>query len=595
MPAEVLPGTGSTPRRARYLLPTQFPRRGEVTAACAVLFLLIHLLFAQLTFILAVAFAATSKASRWRLWWLTVPAAAGLIWTLAIGLRAAAAGLTAGPDQILSYLGGGGLPFSRLLHPHGAFTDAGGWLLRQFPLALIAAAAEAAIAGWLDWLHTDEWTMPPPRPGLVAAARCAAVRCLIRSGTLVTRDGCCLGITPSTGARVTLSWAEITGGAVFAGASNTDVAATSFQLVHAALRLRKPVIALDLSGDPAIAEALARACSATTVPLQVFGTADGYYEPFRDADPGRRLAMTRALIGLDGSQARHARATEAYLRGAFGVMDAVPADPRTPVLDDITHLLNPLALQARAGLIPAASPRAGTLAEQARECVRMAQAEPEIVLTATHELQAVRASAAGRWLGPTGNQANAIDLGRVVRERSAVLFAPGTPAMTRLVCADIIALGEQLRGIGADGDGIVWLCGCETLPRDVVAGLVSSGAAAGIPVLATTTSPTPGEVASVVNATAIHRIANASAAEALAARTGTRLAPTAPAAPGAASGVAELFPVPAVAAGTLLSLRPGQFVLTVNSPGYRLVELAETVPARLPRKTAAAANQGGGR
>jgi hypothetical protein len=102
-------------------------------------------------------------------------------------------------------------------------------------------------------------------------------------------------------------------------------------------------------------------------------------------------------------------------------------------------------------------------------------------------------------------------------------------------------------------------------------------------------------VASVVNATAIHRIADASAAEALAARTGTRLAPAALAAPGAAASGAELFPVPAVAAGTLLSLRPGQFVLTVNSPGYRLVELAETVPARLPRKTVAAANQGGGR
>jgi hypothetical protein len=577
MPAEVLPGTGSTPRRARYLIPTEFPRRGEFTAACAVLVLLVHLLFAQLTFILAAAFAAVSKASRWRLWWLAVPAAAGLTWTLTIGLRAAAAGFTVGPDQILAYLGGDGHPLSRLLHPHGAFAGAGWWLLRQFPLGLIIAAAEAALVGWLDWLHTDEWAVPPRRPGLIAAARGAAARQLVRSGTLVTRDGCCLGIAPSTGARVTLSWAEVAGGALFTGAAGTDVAATSFQLVHAALRLRKPVIALDLSGDPAVAEALARACSATAVPLRTFGTADGYYEPFRDADPGRRLAMTRALISLDGSQAPHARAAEAYLRGAFEVMDAVPADPRTPVLDDVLHLLNPLALQARAGLIPAASPRAGALAEQVRECVRMAQAEPEIVLSAAHELQAVRTSPAGRWLRPAGDQADAIDLGRAVRERSAALFAPGTPAMTNLVCADIIALGEHLRRIGADGDGIVWLCGCETLPRDVVAGLAGNGAAAGLPVLATTTSgAAAAELAGVLNAVAIHRIADPGAAAALAARTGTRLAPAAPPAAG-------LLPVPAVAAGTLLSLRPGQFVLTVNSPACRLVELAETVPARLRR------------
>jgi hypothetical protein len=151
------------PRRARHLIPTQLPRRGEVVAAFAVLVLLAHLLFAQLTFVLAVVFAAVSKTTRWRLWWLAVPVAAGLGWTLAIGPRAAAAGLAAGPAQILAYLGGGH-PLNRLPHPGGAFAGVGGWLPRQFPLALIAAAAEAAFVGWLDWVHTDEWAVRPPRP-----------------------------------------------------------------------------------------------------------------------------------------------------------------------------------------------------------------------------------------------------------------------------------------------------------------------------------------------------------------------------------------------------------------------------------------------
>ncbi|HEX8006465.1 MAG TPA: hypothetical protein VF482_08560 [Trebonia sp.] len=596
----------------------EFPRRGEVAAACAVLVLLIHLLFAQLTFILAVAFVAVSKASRWRLWWLTVPAVVGLAWTAAIGPRVAAAGFTAGPDQILGYLSGH--PLSRLMHPHGAFAGAGSWLLRQAPLALIAATAEAAIAGWLDWLHTDEWAVPPPRPGLVAAVRGEAARRAIRGSTVVTRDGCCLGVAPATGARATLRWAEIAGGALFTGDASTDIVATSFQVVHAALRLRKPVIGLDLSGDPTIAEALARVCWATTVPFRIFGTEGGYYEPFRAANAGRRLAMTLALISPDDAQARHAGATETYLRGAFELMDAVPAGPQTPVLDDIAHLLNPLALQARAELIPASGPRAGALAAQIRECVRMAQAEPEIVLIAARDLEAVRASPAGRWLGPGAGQADGIDLGRVIRERSAALFARGTPGMTRLVCADIIALGDHLRGIGADGDGIVWLCGCEALPRELLARLVSSGAAAGLPVLATSTLAAPEAVAglaSVVNAVAIHRLADSQAAATLAARTGTRFAPAAaaavamsagrptalasagaghvplapagigrPAPPpvmGAPAPTTELLPGPAVAEAKLMSLRPGQFVLTVSSPRYRLVELAETVPARLPR------------
>src|SRR5580693_9228919 len=53
MSAEVVPGAGSMPRRARHLIPTQLPRRGEVVAAFAVLMLLSHLLFAQLTLVLA--------------------------------------------------------------------------------------------------------------------------------------------------------------------------------------------------------------------------------------------------------------------------------------------------------------------------------------------------------------------------------------------------------------------------------------------------------------------------------------------------------------------------------------------------------------
>ena len=40
------------PRRARYLVPRGLPRRGEILAACLVLAVLAHVLFAQLTLIL---------------------------------------------------------------------------------------------------------------------------------------------------------------------------------------------------------------------------------------------------------------------------------------------------------------------------------------------------------------------------------------------------------------------------------------------------------------------------------------------------------------------------------------------------------------
>jgi hypothetical protein len=531
------------PRRARYLIPTQLPRRGEVVAAFAVLVLLAHLLFAQLTLVLAAVFAAVSKTTRWRSWWLAVPAAAGLAWTLAIGPRTAAAGFAAGPAQILGYLSGAHLA-GRLLHPHGAFAGAGGWLPRQFPIALIAAAAEAALVGWLDWVHTDEWAVRPRRPGAIAAARGALARRATRAGAVVTRDGCVLGVAPDSGARVVLGWPEIAGGVLVTGADARMLAVSSLQVAHAALRRRKPLIALDLNGDGALAGVLGAACTATGTPLRAAGQA------------------------------------------------------------------------------------------------------PD-----------------GRWLGqaPDGNR-----LAHVVRERSAALLSLRSQDVAAQVCAGILALGEELRRIGADGDGLVWLYGYEPPPdgpfSGMVASLVAGGAAAGLPVLVTTTSPRAvADLAGLVSVLFVHRVADPATAEVLAARTGTKLVPAgwsardwattppsattvppagamgpagffqppavmqpgvgmqpgmAPSAatlpPAAATGPAGFFqppvamppavvmppggampqaasaaqafvPAPAVSGRALLSLGPAEFVLAVSSPRYRLVRLGRAVPARLPR------------
>ena len=154
------------PRRARYLVPRGLPRRDEILAAFVVLAVLAHVLFAQLTIILAAVFYLITKVTRWRLSWLAVPAAAGLAWTAAVGPRAAAAGFVAGPARIAHYLGASGHQADHLLHFTAAFTGIWTWLPRQLPLAILAGAAEAALVGWLSWLHTDEWNLRagPARP-----------------------------------------------------------------------------------------------------------------------------------------------------------------------------------------------------------------------------------------------------------------------------------------------------------------------------------------------------------------------------------------------------------------------------------------------
>ncbi len=574
------------------------------------LVVLAHVLFAQLTIILAAVFYLITKMTRWRLSWLAVPAAAGLAWTIAAGPRAAAAGFAAGPARIADYLGASGHQADHLLHFTAAFAGIGTWLPRQLPLAIVAGAAEAALAGWLSWLHTDEWNLPPARPGLIVAARRAATVRAIRAGGVVTRDGGCLGVAPGSGARVALSWAEAAGGISVCGSAGPDVLTTSFQLIHAAVRRRKPVLAVDHTCDPGLTGRLAAVCAAAGAPLLVFGAAQGQragaadapahmacYEPFRHGDPGRRAAMVTAMLSWDGPGRQYRRSCVAYLEDVFELLDAAPGDPRVPVLDDVIHLLNPVAMRARMEYVPAVYPRRDVLAERTRVSMSLINAEPATTAELGRQLRELRASPFGRWLRPSpGGPAADIDLGRAVAERAVVLFRlggpdPSSPAessamLTRLVCQDLLAAGAALNGIGVDGDGIVWLSECGSLPRHSVTEMIARGPSTGLPVLATTTSAqVAADLADLVNVMVAYRMQDATAARRLSEVAGA----AASAGPGQSPEPGTIVspgmnagPDPAAGAADLSALRDGEFLLAVKNP-QRLVRRGLLVRARVPQ------------
>jgi hypothetical protein len=575
------------PRRARYLVPRGLPRRDEVLAVCVVAVVLVHLLFAQLTIVLATVFYLITRVTRWRLSWLTVPAAAGLAWTAAVGPRAAAAGFTAGPAQIVAYLNASGHQADHLLHFTGAFSGLGNWLPRQLPLALLAGAAEAALAGWLSWLHTDEPDLPPARPGLIVAGRRAATVRAIRAGGVVTRDGGCLGVAAGSGARITVSWAEVAGGVSVCGSSGPDVLTTGFQLVHAAVRRRKPVLAVDHTADPGLTGKLAAVCAAAGAPLLVFGedgpgagtmggTRAACYEPFRHGAPGRRAALITAMLSWDGPGRQYRRSCVSYLEDVFELLDAAPGDARVPVLDDVIHLLNPVAMRARLEYVPAAYPRREVLAERVRVSASVVTAEPATIAEVGRQLRDVRASPFGRWLRPSPDgQAADIDLSRGVAERAVVLFRLGGPRpaescamLTRLVCQDLLAVGTALNRIGVDGDGIVWLAECGALPRPPVSEMIARGRDAGLPVLAATTSAQVAtDLADMVNVVVAHRTQDTTMA--------ARLASIAP------DPVEERDPAMAgtLGPGSPAALRDGEFLLAVKHPP-RIVPRGLLVRAR---------------
>jgi len=306
------------------------------------------------------------------------------------------------------------------------------------------------------------------------------------------------------------------------------------------------------------------------------GARGACYEPFRHGDPGRRAALITAMLSWDGPGRQYRRSCVSYLEDVFELLDAAPGDPRVPVLDDVIHLLNPVAMRARMDYVPAVYPRRKVLAERTRVSTSLINAEPATIAELGRQLRELRGSPFGRWLRPpVAGLATEIDLSRAVAERAVVLFRLGGPVpadssamLTRLVCQDVLAAGAALGGIGVDGDGIIWLAECGSMPRHSVTDLITSGRGTGLPVLAATTSAlVAADLADLVNVVVAHRIDDAAAARGLSAV----LRPGRP---------PEGEPEPA--ADGVSALRDGEFLLAVKNP-RRLVPRGFLVRARVPQ------------
>jgi hypothetical protein len=525
------PWAGLVPRRARHLIPIGLPRRRELIAVCAVTIVIVHLLVAQLTLVLALVLAGTGKATRWRLWWLLGPAAAGLAWVLAAGPGNAFAGFTAGPSSILRYLTAGHLA-GHVGHPVAAFAGVEGWLPRQFPVALIGGAAEAGLIGWVDWLHTDEWAVPPPRPGVVAAARRTVTASAIRARTPVTREGCALGVVPSTGATAELRWAEARHGVLVVGAAAQEVTLAGLQVVHAALRRRKPVIVLD-HGDPAVTRALGVACSATGTPLLAAGSSEA-------AGYAVRVAAT-ASVGASDTEA--AGASRLWGRGAE---HAHRPGERATGLDLKPGDLGRVVRERTAALLPADS---AELASGA--CTELA--------SLAGELRRIGIDGDALIWVPRGERIPARVLAELLRHGPdaglSVLIGTTSPEAAMELCG---RAGSTLIFRVADprlAAGLAARTGTRLLPPPSAAALADQRTGSGPP-------PVPGADAP--------------------GHPGIPTSPSAPAFAAPVAAAADLVPSPVIPAQTLLVLGQEDFVLAVGAPRRRLVALGRMVRARLP-------------
>lgn len=262
-----------SPQRSVAFDPAIVSRRGEVAAALATAALLGQLLFTQLTLVVAVILVLSGRATRWRPHWLVVPATAGLAWMLAEGTHRTLAGFVAGPRSLAMAL----VHRGRLAHFAAVFGGAGHWLPGQLPVALLAGTAEAGLLLWLGWRGADT-TSQAWRPGLIAMLRRRANVAALSAGQTVTAEGWSAGVETGSGRLATISWTEAEHGVLATGARVAEPVQVSLPAVCAALRRRKGLVVLDLSGRAPVCDlvaGLSRSLAGVTASLLPAGTAAG--------------------------------------------------------------------------------------------------------------------------------------------------------------------------------------------------------------------------------------------------------------------------------------------------------------------------------
>jgi hypothetical protein len=490
--ARATPGPGPV-RPPR--LPRPPARTRELTAALAVAVLLVHLLFAQVTLVLTISLLAVGRLSRWRPSWLAVPAVTGIAWIAVVGAGRAAAGFAAGPRQVAGFLAAAASHPGRLARAAAAFGGAGHWLPRQFPVAMVLAAAEAAVAGYA----LRRWAGWPPeyRPGLLVAVRRRRAVAALSAGVVVSRDGTDVGLDASSGRRAEISWAEAARGVLAVSADPQAAARVSFPVAAAGVRRRMTVIVIDLTGSSWLADSLSGVCVAAAAPLRRFSPAGpAWYEPFRSHPPPRAAALAIKMISWAGSTERQRQAGQRYLADVFAVLSVSPVP--LAVLDALIALLEPARLREAMAAVPGHLRHREALAHRVAASATALEADAALGAALAGQLQRLRASGPGRWLQApapaAGRLPPVIQLGQAVQDRSCVLFSLGpggeAAAMTgRLAVADLTTVLSGLRDRSLRGDGLAWVHGCEAVDRPSLAALLGLGSVTGTAVLLSTASP----------------------------------------------------------------------------------------------------------
>ena len=112
------------------------------------------------------------------------------------------------------------------------------------------------------------------RPGLLSTGRRRYAGWLAARGQTVTGDGACLGVSQSTGARICVSWREVSHGLLLAGREAAALADSGLVVAAAAIQRRQAVIVIDLAGSRVLGTAIPAAGRTAGAPVRRFGSSE---------------------------------------------------------------------------------------------------------------------------------------------------------------------------------------------------------------------------------------------------------------------------------------------------------------------------------
>src|SRR5256714_8425470 len=166
--------------------------------------------------------------------------------------------------------------------------------------------------------------------------------------------------------------------------------------------------------------------------------------------------------------------------------------------------------------LPRSYPRGLSIAGQVVLTADLLAAEGSMAAFIAEQLAGLRASPLGRWLGPApaAEPGAAISVGEVVRRRGVALFSLDRAAHGRaadtiagLVAQDATEVYTRLHRAAIGADGLAWFGQCETVDPRALAGLVGTGAGAGLAtVLSTTAAAAVGRLPGQVCALVLHQL-----------------------------------------------------------------------------------------